>query len=396
MALGPAAFERGFSEEFSEQPSKEFSEKPSEGSALHQPLGESSSTPPPLVSLVIPAYNEAAILERNLLQLCEHLVRLGAEFTSEIVLVNDGSRDRTGALADAFALDHDSVRVVHHSHNQGLGQALRTGFEAARGRYIVTLDLDLSYAPAHIERLVRHMRRTGAQVVVASPYMPGGRVSSVPRLRLWLSIWANRFLSLAAKRDLSTLTGMVRAYDGAFLRSLHPRANGMDINPELLHKAQLLKASVEEIPAHLHWLSPESAATAGRSVSRAGRPSQHSTPVRSSSMKILRQVWSVLFYGFAFRPVMFFLLPSLLCLSLGGGLLIGSGFLQGIALPSEAFYAGTLGVLAIAIGTQLLTSAALSAQNKFYFEELFHLGTHGSSDPEEESQGGHRNARPDG
>ena len=68
-----------------------------------------------------------------------------------------------------------------------------------------------------------------------------------------LSRWANRFLSLATNHSVSTVTGMVRAYDGPFLRSLSLKSMSMEINPEVIYKAMLLNARIDEIPAHLNW-----------------------------------------------------------------------------------------------------------------------------------------------
>ncbi|MDA0867729.1 MAG: glycosyltransferase family 2 protein, partial [Cyanobacteria bacterium] len=239
----------------------------------------------PFVSIVVPAYNEAQILTKNLKALCQYLQSLEGSYRWEIILINDGSKDDTGKFADAFAQTKTNVIVVHHAVNRGLGQALRTGFAHASGKYIVTLDLDLSYSPDHIERLLDKIHQSRAKVVVTSPYMKGGKVTNVPWSRLMLSVWANRFLSFTAKRDIATLTGMVRAYDADFLKSLTFRSTGMDINPELLYKSKVLKAPIEEIPAHLHWLTGDQIQTS-------------TTPLRKSSMKILRHSWSVFFYGF--------------------------------------------------------------------------------------------------
>jgi glycosyltransferase involved in cell wall biosynthesis len=345
----------------------------------NQPLTH-SATSLPLVSLVVPAFREAAILEQNLQILCDYMTSLEHSYQWEIVVVNDGSPDDTGDRAEAFARTHPQVRVVHHLVNCGLGQALRTGFEHSQGDYIVTLDLDLSYAPeTHIQPLLSTMQTSRAKVVVASPYMPGGKVSNVPWLRLKLSIWANRFLSLTVKRELATLTGMVRAYDGEFIRGIHSKSQGMDINPELLHKARLLDATVQEIPAHLHWRTQRSQPKGRR---------------RKSSMKIARHTWDILVYGFIFSPVMFFLIPSLLCL----GMAVYSGGwatvhcwsqYQWLASqtphpdPTEAVamafqkapHTFFIGGMSLMIGMQFLSLGILSAQSKHYFEEVFHLGT---------------------
>ncbi|HEY9826929.1 MAG TPA: glycosyltransferase family 2 protein [Stenomitos sp.] len=262
---------------------------------------------PLLISLVIPAYNEASILEENLTLIDAYTHQYKDKFSWEFVIINDGSRDETGRIAAQFAKQRPNVVVVHHPRNQGLGQALKSGFAYAQGDYIITLDVDLSYAPYHIEILLEKALKTHAQIVVASPYMPGGQVSNVPFVRKELSIWANRFLALTAKRTLSTFTGMVRIYDATFLKGLNLKSLGMDINPEIIHKAQLLGAKIEEVPAHLHWSEPRLEPIQGRSQ----RPK-----VRQSSMKILRHTWAILFYGFIFRPVMFFIVPSLILFAL--------------------------------------------------------------------------------
>ena len=99
---------------------------------------------------------------------------------------------------------------------------------------------------------------TRAEIVLASPYMAGGRASSVPWIRKMLSRWGNRFLALTARGvnpagNISTLTGMVRAYDARFVRSLNLKSTGMEINTEIIYKGMILNARIEEVPAHLDW-----------------------------------------------------------------------------------------------------------------------------------------------
>lgn len=335
----------------------------------------------PLVSLVVPAFNEAALLAQNLARLCAYMKTLEPAYRWEIVVVNDGSIDDTAAVAEQFALGHPQVNVVHHLTNGGLGQALQTGARASRGRYVVTLDLDLSYAPEHVGTLLEHLRRTQARVVVASPYMPGGRVSHVPWGRRQLSLWANRFLARTAKGRVSTLTGLVRAYDGDFLRSLNLLSSGMEVNPEILHKAVLLHERIEEVPAHLCWSSEQ--------PQRAERQSQ-----RRSSMKIFRHTWSTFFFGFLFRPVIFFVLPSLVFLGLAGGIGLHAllVYLRNLrTLGADGLTLGTWGEalnvtfaelphsvllmsLALMLAIQLFGMGLLAVQNKRYFEEIFYLG----------------------
>ncbi|KAB8320229.1 glycosyltransferase family 2 protein [Tolypothrix campylonemoides VB511288] len=333
------------------------------------------------VSIIVPAYNEGLIIEKNLGILCQHMEALESKYKWELIIINDGSKDNTGELAETFAKNRNNVSVVHHLTNCGLGQALRSGFKHCQGNYIITLDLDLSYSPEHIEQLLSKIRQTRAKVVLTSPYMKGGKVSNVPWLRLFLSVWANRFLSFATKGKLSTLTGMVRVYDASFLRSLNLRSTGMDINAEVIHKAMLLNAEIEEIPAHLSW-HPQKVAKSSKQARR------------KSSMKILRHTWNTLFYGFVLRPVIFFIIPSLvfflLCLYVNTSILIDwwtnyQRFAQTTQFPdptqavASAFrqdpYTFFIGGITLMLAIQLFSLGILSLQSKHYFQEIFSLGT---------------------
>lgn len=332
----------------------------------------------PLVSLVVSAYNEAAIVEQNLAALCRYMKSLEDEYRWELILINDGSSDGTAELAEQFARTQENVRVFHHFTNFGLGQALRFAFKHCKGDYVVTLDLDLSYSPDHIQKLLSKIRETKARIVVTSPYMEGGKVSNVPWMRKILSIWANRFLSLMAKRSLSTLTGMVRAYDGRFLRSLNLKSMGMDINPEIIYKAMLLRARIVEIPAHLCWHLQKKEGVK-----------------RKSSMKTMRQVFSVLLSGFLFRPVIFFIMPGLLLtlVSLYTNFWMCihvykhyQSFPQYPWFPtridaavasafSQAPHTFIIGGITLMLAMQFLGLGIFALQSKSYFEETFHLGS---------------------
>ncbi|HKE11859.1 MAG TPA: glycosyltransferase family 2 protein, partial [Myxococcota bacterium] len=87
----------------------------------------------PLVSVVVPAFNEEAVVQRNLACLVDYLKTIEDAFQWELVFVNDGSTDATGGLAEDFAKTHANVQVLHHPMNFGLGQALRSGFSRSRG-----------------------------------------------------------------------------------------------------------------------------------------------------------------------------------------------------------------------------------------------------------------------
>jgi glycosyltransferase involved in cell wall biosynthesis len=334
----------------------------------------------PLVSVVVPAYNEAVHLVGHLGAVCDYLATLEESYRWELIVVDDGSTDDTGRLAEEFARDRDNVRVLHHVTNFGLGQALRFAFSRCAGDVVVTLDTDLSYSPEHVGALLERMRATGAKVVVASPYMKGGRISNVPWLRRVMSVWANRFLAATSDHVVSTVTGLVRAYDGAFLRSLSLRSRSMEINPEVIYKAQLLNEPVAEVPAHLDWGLQQAQAPGG---------------ARRSSMKVRRQTLRVLLAGFLFRPVAFFVVPGLAVLAFSvytNAWMVGhfvEQFRRLAAAPTledrltwavgaayrEFPYTFIIGLLSLILAIQLLSLGIVALQNREYFKELFTLGT---------------------
>jgi glycosyltransferase involved in cell wall biosynthesis len=207
----------------------------------------------PSVSVVVPAYNEAELLTDTLTQLHEYLCTLDNAYRWQMVVVDDGSSDGTGTLAEEFAATHARVVVLHHAENGGLGRAVRTAFRHCDSDYIVMMDSDLSYSPDHIHPLLDTIIASRASVVVASPYRPDAKATGVPPSRLVTSRTANRVLALAAGGGLTTLTGLVRAYDGDFARSLDLQESGPTVNCEILYRAREQGAAVVEIPAHLDW-----------------------------------------------------------------------------------------------------------------------------------------------
>jgi glycosyltransferase involved in cell wall biosynthesis len=331
----------------------------------------------PLVSVIVPAYNEAAVVVDTLTRLSDHLASLEDLYQWEIVVVNDGSTDETGALAEEFARSHPNVRILHHRVNFLLGQALRYAFNSTQGDYVAVMDCDLSYEPEHLGRMLYAIQDSKARIVIASPYAKGGRTTNIPFTRHLLSRAANGMLSRAAGGGITTVTGMVRVYDGRFLRSLDLRAMDTEINTEIIYKAQILHARIIEIPAHLDW-----------SFAQTGGKRRIATNFRVS-----RSTLSSLFSTFLFRPFLFFMLPGLLLGVLsaysffwcvwhvfqvwGAPSPVGNSGITGAIegayqrAPHLFLFTGITAVLSI----QLISLGVIAAQGKRYFEELFHLGT---------------------
>ncbi len=294
--------------------------------------------------MLIPAFREEEGIRSTLQRVSTALLAID-RYCWEIIVVDDGSGDGTSAQVRLAAAECAvPVQLVRHLRNKGLGGALRTGFANTNGTVVVVLDSDLSYDESHIARLVEAWEQTRANVVIASPYLDGGSSTAVPTMIDKRSRIANRVLSTTAVDDIKTLTGMVRAYDGPFVRGLSLKAVDVDINVEILYKTQLLRGTIVEIPGHLNWSGMAHRAARGALFSRRGR-------LNTAKSLVL---------AFLYRPFWFPLIAAAL-LGILGLVLAATGSLGWQGLTTVAL---TLAVV--------LTVNSLSMlQAKRYFEELY-------------------------
>jgi glycosyltransferase involved in cell wall biosynthesis len=110
-----------------------------------------SATRKPGLSVFFPAYNDSGTIASLVISALQTARRLTADF--EIIIVNDGSADATGRIADELARTYPEVRVVHHEKNRGYGGALRTGFASATREVVFYTDGDAQYDPSELELL---------------------------------------------------------------------------------------------------------------------------------------------------------------------------------------------------------------------------------------------------
>jgi glycosyltransferase involved in cell wall biosynthesis len=171
------------------------------------------------LSIIIPCYNEEKTLEA-IVGRVRAADRCGLEL--EIVIVDDGSRDRSVEVMKELAAKHPEIATVFHDVNQGKGAALRTGFKHATGDIVLVQDADLEYSPNDYPKLLKPFLDGRADVVFGSRFK-GGDETRV--LYFWHSV-GNRVLTLASNMftDLN-LTDMETCYK-AFKREV---IQGVDI-----------------------------------------------------------------------------------------------------------------------------------------------------------------------
>ncbi len=193
------------------------------------------------VTVLAPAYNEEAVLE----QFCAAVIEeLGPDW--ELLLVDDGSTDRTREIAEHFARADARVRLVAHDGNRGLGAALSTGIAHARGDLVITMDADLSHPLELLPAMIAEC--ADADVVFASRFIPGGGMVDIPWWRIVSSQIANRMLRVLFATRTHDLTTGFRVYRRTALRDLRVRAHGFAAQLEVTVRLQAAGYRAAEVP----------------------------------------------------------------------------------------------------------------------------------------------------
>jgi len=198
-----------------------------------------------LLTIVVPAWNEADNLRRYSSELLPVLEKLQMPY--EVVIVDDGSTDDTRRIAEAMG---PAVRVVSHEQNRGLGAAIRTGFAAARGELVVTLDADLTFSPLLIGQLLERFQRGDVDVVTGSPKL-AGYGEDIPSYRIVISRVATLVYSTILGTWVTAVSPIFRLYRRDDLNELGLKSVGFDINAEILFALLKKGKRLAEIPAPL-------------------------------------------------------------------------------------------------------------------------------------------------
>lgn len=195
------------------------------------------------LSVVMPVYNEASTIR-------EIVRRVQATaHDKEIIIVDDCSTDGTRELL--ATLTGPNVRVILHERNSGKGAALRTGFAAATGDYVIVQDADLEYDPRDYDLLLQPLIEGDADVVY------GSRFAGTPRrvLFFWHAV-ANRALTLLSNMltnlNLTDMETGYKAFKIEVIRRLSLRSNRFGIEPEITAKVARLGCRVYEVPISYH------------------------------------------------------------------------------------------------------------------------------------------------
>ena len=216
-----------------------------------------------ITSIIVPVFNEEDGIEQLQNSLTQLRQTLGEGL--QFIFVDDGSTDDTvNRLQLAFGSD-PTCCILEHGVNRGIGAAFRTGFQAASGEIVCTIDADCSYRPEGLKRLIAALDDAGADIAVASPYHPDGGVAGVPAWRLLLSRACSLLYRILAPVNLYTYTSVFRAYRQGVVRDVQFQSNGFVSAVEILFSAARQGYRITEVPMVLH------ARTVGQSKMKIAR-----------------------------------------------------------------------------------------------------------------------------
>jgi len=200
-----------------------------------------------MLSVVIPAYNEeggiAQIINR-VLSIHPCLYDIGISGL-ELLIVDDGSKDRTAQIAMDVASKTEGVRVITHTQNRGYGAALKTGFCMARGEYIGFLDADGTYPPEYFPALCK-AAMDGADLVIGSRM--AGAESKMPLTRRVGNIFFAALLSILGNKRVTDSASGMRVFSRSILDQIYPLPDGLNLTPVMSARALHENVKMVEVP----------------------------------------------------------------------------------------------------------------------------------------------------
>jgi glycosyltransferase involved in cell wall biosynthesis len=229
-----------------------------------------------LLSIVIPAFNE----EKGIAEIACRVLSVEADLKNagvdqlELLIVDDGSKDRTAEVASKIA----GVNLICHPRNKGYGAALKTGFSKARGELIGFLDADGTYPPEYFPQLCR-AALNGADLVIGSRM--AGAESRMPLTRRVGNFFFAGLLTVLSRQRVTDSASGMRVFKREILEQVYPLPNGLNLTPVMSTRALHEGISIGEVPI------PYS--------ERVGRSKL--SVIRDGSIFLQSMVWTVLSYN---------------------------------------------------------------------------------------------------
>ncbi len=196
--------------------------------------------------VIIPTYNERENIEQIVAQVLEK------HSSIDVLIVDDGSPDGTGEIADAMCEENSRIFVIHRRNKRGLGTAYVAGFRFAIAKkydYIFEMDADFSHDPRYIAEFLNAIKE--ADLVIGSRYISGVNVINWPMSRLLLSYYANVYSRIITGLPVRDATGGFKCFRREVLEAIDldkVQSNGYSFQIEMSFRAWRKQFRIKEIP----------------------------------------------------------------------------------------------------------------------------------------------------
>ncbi len=195
-----------------------------------------------LSSIIVPFFNEEATLEKSVFKL------VNEKFNKEIILVNDGSTDKSKDIASNLEQKYDSIRLINFKENRGKGFAVKTGMQESSGDIVGIFDADLEYSTEDLNDLIEFIRKENTDFVCGSRF-----IGNKDRKNIYLRTFiANKLMSLlfsyVYKNKITDVATCLKVFKREVIEKINIEKDDFSIEIELIAKVISQTSNFKEIP----------------------------------------------------------------------------------------------------------------------------------------------------
>lgn len=209
------------------------------------------------LSVVMPAYNEGCNIFHNLITVCGCLEEFCPEY--EVVVVDDGSKDQTGAEILRAAGENKHIKRVSYENNRGKGYAIKAGVDAAVGDVVAFLDADLDISPMHLKLYLEQMEKQGADIVIGSKMHKDSKLE-YPAARRFVSFCYYIVLKILFRLNVKDTQTGIKVFKAAVVKNIlgMVRTQGFAYDIEILAVAARFGCKIVEQPVEIKYTRGQS------------------------------------------------------------------------------------------------------------------------------------------
>ena len=193
-------------------------------------------------TVIMPFFNEENTLEIAVTNL------VNEDFESEIILVNDGSNDKSYEIASSLQNKHKFIKLIESKENKGKGHALKLGINVASKKYIGVLDADLEYSPNDLKNLFQEIDINNLDIVCGSRFIGDFKRDNIYVRTYLANKFLSMFFSIIHREKVTDIATCLKVFRKTLFDSIDLKANGFSIEVEILAKTLSKSDNFKEFP----------------------------------------------------------------------------------------------------------------------------------------------------